>query len=212
MKRGACAFGTGRQGSFDGGRPDRFTAGDAGRYISKYLRPDGAKTSFVPLLYAVGLITPRDPSTGRHKYLLRPVYVSTKLTKKTGVKMGFLRFRRWVFVAWGAGVSDGELRFAYELRWQFGAEVLRRESVVAQAEGSGRGIRFPNRSSVLPACVLDGFSAVETPAVVRPSASLREEAGASAKPFGRSVGSRGGDRRRWRPADALGAFGRSFAR
>jgi hypothetical protein len=123
-KRGSYGFGTGLRGSFDGGRPDRFTAGEAGRYISKYLRPDGAKTSFVPLLQAVGLITPRDPATGRHKYLLRPVYVSTRLSKKTGVTMGFLPFRRWVFMAWGAGVPEPDLRFAYDLRRQLGAEVL----------------------------------------------------------------------------------------
>jgi hypothetical protein len=89
----------GRQGSFDGGQPDRFSGSDARRHISKYLRPDGAKTSFVPLLEAVAQITPRDPDTGRHKNLLRPVYVSPRLTRVTGVTMGFLRFARAVFMA-----------------------------------------------------------------------------------------------------------------
>ena len=42
-KRGSYGFGIGRRGSFDGGLPERFTGSDAGRYISKYLRPDGAK-------------------------------------------------------------------------------------------------------------------------------------------------------------------------
>ena len=83
-QRGSYGFGTRRRGSFDAGKPDRFSAGDAGRYISKYLRPDGAKTSFVPLLEAVNRITPRDPDTGRHKNLLRPVYVSPALTRLTG--------------------------------------------------------------------------------------------------------------------------------
>jgi hypothetical protein len=107
-KRGSYGFGTGRQG-FDAGKPDRFTARDAGRYISKYLRPDGAKTSFVPLLEAINRITPGDPDTGRLKVLVRPVYVSTILTRRTGVTMGFLRFKRWVWMEWGPGPSEGEL-------------------------------------------------------------------------------------------------------
>jgi hypothetical protein len=107
-KRGSYGFGTGRK-SFDAGTPDRFTAGDAGRYISKYLRPDGAKTSFVPLLEAINRITPRDPETGRLKVLVRPVYISTKLTRRTGVTMGFLRFKRWVWREWGPGASHVEL-------------------------------------------------------------------------------------------------------
>ena len=84
-KRGKYGFGTGRRGSYDGGEPDRFSGSDAGRYISKYLRPDGAKASFVPLLEAVNRITPRDPETGRRKPLLRPVYVSPVLTRITGI-------------------------------------------------------------------------------------------------------------------------------
>jgi hypothetical protein len=83
-KRRSYGFGTGRRGSFDAGKPDRFTARDAGRYISKYLRPDLAKTSFVPLLEAITRLTARDPNTGRLKVLVRPVYVSTKLTRATG--------------------------------------------------------------------------------------------------------------------------------
>ena len=83
--------------------PGSFLAADAARYISKYLRPDGAKTSFVPLLEAVNRITPRGPETGRLRYLLRPVYISPKLTKITGVTMGFLRFKRWVWYASGPG-------------------------------------------------------------------------------------------------------------
>src|SRR5450759_4714536 len=100
-KRGAYGFGTGRRGSFDPGTPDRFSAGDAARYMSKYLRPDRANTSFVPLLEAINRLTPRDPATGRHKQLVRPVYVSTALTRLTGVTMGFLRYRRFAFRKWG---------------------------------------------------------------------------------------------------------------
>ncbi len=123
-KRGAYGFGTG-EGSFDAGMPDRFSASDAARYVSKYLRPDGAKTSFVPLLKAVNQITPRDPETGRLKYLLRPVYVSPTLTKLTGVTMGFLRFRRWAWWAWEASIADDELVVAYRLHRLFGAVPIR---------------------------------------------------------------------------------------
>jgi hypothetical protein len=124
QRRGDYRFGTG-PGSFDAGTPERFSAADAARYISKYLRPDGAKTSFVPLLEAVTRITPRNPETGRLKYLLRPVYVSPRLTKITGVTMGFLRFRRWIWFAWGPGVSQAELVVAYQLHRDLGAIPLR---------------------------------------------------------------------------------------
>jgi hypothetical protein len=120
-QRGSYGFGTGRQGSFDGGEPDRFRGEDAGRYISKYLRPDGAKASFVPLLQAVGEVTMRDPETGRQKNLLRPVYVSPKLTRITGITMGFLRFCRWAFMIFKAEHTRGELLLMYRLRRQFGA-------------------------------------------------------------------------------------------
>jgi hypothetical protein len=112
-KRGSYGFGTGRRGSFDGGKPERFTARDAGRYISKYLRPDRAKASFVPLLEAINRTTPRDPDTGRLKVLVRPVYISTVLTRRTGVTMGFLRFKRWVWKEWGSGASQRELLSLY---------------------------------------------------------------------------------------------------
>ena len=123
--RGAYGFGMGRQGSFDAGKPDRFSGTDAGRYISKYLRPDGAKASFVPLLEAVSSITPRDPETGRQKSLLRPVYVSPRLTRITGVTMGFLRFCRWVFMALKAEHTRDELLLLYRLRRMFGVGIDR---------------------------------------------------------------------------------------
>jgi hypothetical protein len=119
--RGSYGFGTGRQGSFDGGKPERFSGSDAGRYISKYLRPDGAKASFVPLLEAVGEITPRDPATGRHKYLLRPVCVSRVLTRITGITMGFLRFCRRVFMMLGVEYSRSDLLRMYRFVRVFGA-------------------------------------------------------------------------------------------
>jgi hypothetical protein len=113
-KRGAYGFGTGRRVSFDAGKPDRFTAGDAARYVSKYLRPDRAKTSFVPLLEAINRVTPRNPYTGRHKQLVRPVYVSTSLTRLTGVTMGFLRYRRFAFRKWGGGWPDAVVLAAHQ--------------------------------------------------------------------------------------------------
>lgn len=112
-KRGSYGFGTGQRGSFDAGTPERFTARDAGRYISKYLRPDGAKASFVPLLEAISRITPRDSKTGRLKVLVRPVYVSTILTRRTGVTMTFLRFKRWVWAEWGSGATEDDLQRLY---------------------------------------------------------------------------------------------------
>jgi hypothetical protein len=120
-KRGGYGFGIGRRGSFDGGLSDRFTGVDAGRYIAKYLRPDGAKRLFVPLLKATGEITPRDPKTRRLKVQVRPVYVSPVLTRVTGVTMGFLRFRRWAYRVWGGETASAELRLAYELRLKLGA-------------------------------------------------------------------------------------------
>jgi hypothetical protein len=112
-KRGAYGFGTGRRGSFDAGKPDRFMAADAARYVSKYLRPDRAKTSFVPLLEAINLFTPRSPYTGRHTQLVRPVYVSTSLTRLTGVTMGFLRYKRYAFRKWGGGWPDAVVLAAH---------------------------------------------------------------------------------------------------
>jgi hypothetical protein len=109
--RGRHGFGTG-PASFDAGQPDRFAAADAARYVSKYLRPDGAKSSFVPLLIAVERLTPRDPVTGRSKVLVRPVYVATRLTLLTGVTMGFLRFRRFAWVRWKLSSGRAAARWA----------------------------------------------------------------------------------------------------
>jgi hypothetical protein len=141
-RRGNYGFGTGRQGSFDAGKPERFTARDAGRYISKYLRPDGAKTSFVPLLEAINRITPRDPETGRLKVLVRPVYVSTALTRRTGVTMTFLRFKRWVWVEWGSGATDDDLIRLY-MRHR---DLCARERLARAA--SGRALRLASWTTV----------------------------------------------------------------
>ena len=122
-RRGAYGFGTGRRGSFDIGKPDRFTGPDAGRYISKYLRPDGAKTSFVPLLEAVNRVTERNAETGRHKNLVRPVYVSTRLTRISGITMGFLRFCRRVFMTLKVEHTRDELLLMYRIGCTFDATV-----------------------------------------------------------------------------------------
>jgi hypothetical protein len=62
---------------------------------------------------------------GDRATLLRPVYVSPVLTKLTGVTMGFLRFRRWIWHAWGEGVRHGEVLAAYTLHRLLGAIPLR---------------------------------------------------------------------------------------
>lgn len=117
-RRGAHGFGRGRAG-FDAGKPDRFNALDSGRYIAKYLRPDRAKSSFVPALQAVESLTPRNPQTGRRTAVIRPVYVSKVLTGRTGVTVSYLRFRRWVWRVWGE-VEESEILLAWEIRQSFG--------------------------------------------------------------------------------------------
>ena len=112
--RGRYGFGMGPR-SFDAGEPHRFNAGDAARYVTKYLRPDGAKSSFVPLLQAIEQLARRDPETGRSKVLVRPVYVNPKLTQITGVTMGFLRFRRYAWVRWGLATGLHRERWARRL-------------------------------------------------------------------------------------------------
>jgi hypothetical protein len=57
------------------------------------------------LLEAIARFAPRDSETGRLKVLMRPVYISTVLTRRTGVTMGFLRFKRWVWRELGPGAS-----------------------------------------------------------------------------------------------------------
>jgi hypothetical protein len=132
-KRGVYGFGTGRRGSFDGGTPDRFNAGDAARYVSKYLRPDRAKTSFVPLLQAINRITTRDRKTGRHINLVRPVYVSTVLSKRTGVTMGFLRYKRWAWRKWGGGWPQEIVLRAYRHEQEEEARMRAARAAVAWA-------------------------------------------------------------------------------
>jgi hypothetical protein len=124
-RRGSYGFGMGRRGSFDAGRPDRFSGSHAGRYISKYLRPDRARTSLVPLLEGIDRITFRDPETGRREHLVRPVYVSVSLTRRTGVTMGFLRFRRWAWKTLGKGATDWELRRLYSNHMAYRARQAR---------------------------------------------------------------------------------------
>jgi hypothetical protein len=151
-KRGSYEFGTGRRGSFDPGTPDRFSAGDAARYVSKYLRPDRAKTSFVPLLEAINRITPRDPETGRHVHLVRPVYVSTALTRRTGVTMGFLRYKRWAWRKWGGDWPHEIVLAAYRHQEQEHARA--RTARAADAEALARP-PTPLLSLVAPAVECD---------------------------------------------------------
>lgn len=80
---------------------------DAARYVSEHLRPGKAETSFLPLLEGINRITARDRYTCRHKHLVRPVYVSTSLTRMTGVTNGFLRYQRFAYRKWGGGGPDG---------------------------------------------------------------------------------------------------------
>lgn len=83
--------------NFNAGQPDRFSGRDAARYIGKYLRPDGAKESFLPLLAAVEAITPRRRDrrgVARLARQLRPVFVNPKLTRASGVTIRSRRFCR----------------------------------------------------------------------------------------------------------------------
>jgi hypothetical protein len=75
----------------------------------------------VPLLEAVGQVTPRDPTTRRQKNLLRPVYVSPVLTRITGVTMGFLRFCRRTFMLLNVEHTRAELLVMYRVVRLFGA-------------------------------------------------------------------------------------------
>ena len=77
------------------------------------------------MLAEVAKWTPRNPATGRLKFLVRPAYVSPVLSRQTGVTMGFLRFRRWTHVVWGPGTSSGDAQFAYLLRGHLGAIPIR---------------------------------------------------------------------------------------
>lgn len=111
--RGEYGFGRGRKG-FDPGSPGKYTGEHAGRYASKYLRPDGAKGSFLPALEVLERVVPRDPETGRPRHLFRPVYVSPLLTRKSGITISWLRFVRYAYARWGPGLSPHELRLLHE--------------------------------------------------------------------------------------------------
>lgn len=91
------AYGFGRE--WDPGRPGRFS-GRAATYIAKYLAPEHARDSFVPVLRHANMMNKPDPNTGKRPQI-RPVYVSPLLSKQTGVTMRFLRFKRLAWVFWG---------------------------------------------------------------------------------------------------------------
>lgn len=123
--RGEYEFGTSAHGGFDMGEPGRFNGAHAGLYASKYLRPNGAKGSFVPALRKIETIVDRDPETGRAKQQVRPVYVNPKLTAKSGVTMRFLRWARYAFVRWGrVDLPRAELLLVYRMVCEFRAELL----------------------------------------------------------------------------------------
>lgn len=118
--RGEFGFGT-AAGGFDRGAPGRFDAAGAGAYTSKYLRPDGAKGSFIPALLRLESVTPTNRDTGRKVSQLRPVYVNSKLTRLSGVTMRFLRWAAYAFVKWGrVEVPRAELLRVFELVKVFG--------------------------------------------------------------------------------------------
>lgn len=131
--RGEYEFGTSRGGGFDRGRPGFFTGPHAGLYSSKYLRPDSAKGSFVPVLRKIEELSERDPNTGRMRDQVRPVFVSPKLTRRSGVTMRFLRWARYAFVMWGALPRD-EVLAAYRIREVFGQVELESSSPQVKAK------------------------------------------------------------------------------
>jgi hypothetical protein len=123
--RGEYGFGAGKRGGFDRGKPGRYSGPHAGLYTSKYLRPDGAKGSFVPALIRMEQLIERNPDTGRPKEQVRPVFVSPKLTRKSGVTMRFLRWTRYAYVVWGrVKIPRHELLAIYRLVRMFGGELI----------------------------------------------------------------------------------------
>lgn len=132
--RGEYGFGTSKHGGFDLGQPGRFNGEHAGLYASKYLRPNGAKGSFIPALRLIEQLTERDPETGRPTEQLRPVYVNPRLTARSGVTMRFLRWARYAFVTWGrVELPRAELLAIYRLAMTFGADLLADGPIQAHA-------------------------------------------------------------------------------
>lgn len=132
--RGEYEFGTSKHGGFDLGEPGRFNGEHAGLYASKYLRPHGAKGSFIPALRNLEMVSDRNPETGRRTEQLRPVYVNPKLTARSGVTMRFLRWARYAFVKWGrVELPRPELLAIYRLARAFKAELLADGPIKAHA-------------------------------------------------------------------------------
>lgn len=124
-RRGQYGFGTSKAGGFDRGEPGKFTGAHAGLYSSKYLRPDGAKGSFIPALILIEQLQERDPETGRPMHHFRPVYVNRKLTQKSGVTLRFLRWSRYAFVMWKSLPERQELVAIFRLVRAFpGTELI----------------------------------------------------------------------------------------
>jgi hypothetical protein len=130
--RGEYGFGTSKRGGFDRGHPGRFSGPHAGLYTSKYLRPDGAKGSFIPALIRMEQLIKRYPETGRPVEQIRPVFVSPKLTRRSGVTMRFLRWSRRAYYVYGVR-TRAEALFVWRLVELFGLEARPvREWEVAQ--------------------------------------------------------------------------------
>jgi histone H3/H4 len=118
MRRHRARYGFSRQrAGFKPGQPGRFKGDHAGRYVAKYLRPDQAKASFIPLLRDVAQLAPR---TEGRRSLVRPVYVSPQLTSVTGVTMRWMRARRWMYRL-HPEATPGDLDFLALLRVKFDA-------------------------------------------------------------------------------------------
>lgn len=119
--RGEYEFGTSKRGGFDRGHPGRFSGPHAGLYTSKYLRPDGAKGSFIPALIKMERLIERNPDTGRPLEQIRPVFVSPKLTRRSGITMRFLRWSRLAYHVFGVRTRD-EALFTWRLFELFGLD------------------------------------------------------------------------------------------
>lgn len=120
--RGEYGFGS-ATGGFDKGQPGKFDGRGAGLYASKYLRPGHAKGSFIPALRTLEVLIPRSES-GRPTEVVRPVWISPKLTARSGVTMRFLRFARYAYRRWGLDLPRVELLAVYRLVRELGAELL----------------------------------------------------------------------------------------
>lgn len=102
-----------RENGYDLTPPDKYVPGHAAVYMAKYVRPDRAKASFVPLLRDIERVARVNERTGRRE-IVRPVYVSRCLTSRSRVTMRHLRVRRYVFRLFPTA-TPSDVRYAAEL-------------------------------------------------------------------------------------------------